>query len=287
MSTANRPLSFSIGATVFSFLLFGCAGTEVTVGVYPKADHRIGETFKDCPECPEMVVIPAGRFRMGDQSDSGYADQTPVHAVSIGSMFAVGKFEVTFDEWGACVAAGGCGGYRPKDQGWGRGNRPVISVSWDDAKAYVDWLSRQTGNQYRLLSEAEWEYAARAGTPTRFSTGWTITTDQANFDGKGFGGSAGLEKTFPVGSFPANAFGLYDLHGNVWEWVEDCWHGNYQGAPSDGSTWTRAGNCEWRVVRGGSWRSYFFQTFHSASRGSLSPAYRDGSDGGFRVAMDL
>ena len=135
-----------------------------------------------------------------------------------------GKHEVAFDEWDACVAAGGCGGHHLDDEGWGRGRRPVIDVNWDNAKAYVRWLSRRTGKSYRLLSEAEWEYAARAGTTGPFHTGSTISTNQANYT---YGaGREGLyrEKTVPVGSFPANGFGLHDVHGNVWEWVEDCWH---------------------------------------------------------------
>jgi formylglycine-generating enzyme required for sulfatase activity len=238
-----------------------------------------------------MVVVPPGSFMMGSPVSEKLraSDEGPQHRVTIPKAFAVGKYEVTFDEWDACVAAGGCNGYRPKDKLWGRGNRPVIHVSWDDAKAYVNWLSRKTGKRYRLLSESEWEYAARAGTITPFNTGRKITTDQANFDGNyTYGGSAKGEnrkKTLPVGSFPANGFGLHDLHGNVWEWVEDCWHESYAGAPSDGSAWTSGGDCGQRVLRGGS-SHYEPRVLRSAFRhksGTSSHYYLSG----IRVARTL
>ncbi|MCY4384581.1 MAG: SUMF1/EgtB/PvdO family nonheme iron enzyme [Nitrospinae bacterium] len=246
--------------------------------------------FRDCPECPKMVVAPAGSFMMGspsgekDRSD----DEGPRHRVTISNPFAVGKYEVTFAEWDACVADGGCGGHRPSDEGWGRGNRPVTKVSWEDAKAYVKWLSQKTGKRYRLLSEAEWEYAARAGTKTPFHFGSTISTSQANYDGDHtYGrGSKGVDrgKTVPVGSFPANVFGLHDVHGNVWEWVEDCWNDNYSGSPSDGSAWT-SGNCGRRVLRGGSW----FNApglLRSANRLRYGTGNRFNGNG-FRVARTL
>jgi hypothetical protein len=163
-------------------------------------------------EVPEMVRIP-------------------------GQNFEVGRYEVTFAQWDECVAAGGCNGYRPDDQGWGRGNRPVTNVSWNDAQAYVQWLSSQTGERYRLLTEAEWEYAARAGTTTNFSWGdQDPVCDQSAGNGANFGGCTD-DRTRPVGSFQPNGFGLYDVHGNVWEWVEDCYDGS----------------CSSRVIRGGSW----------------------------------
>ena len=171
------------------------------------------------------------------------SDEGPQHTVTIGYRLAVGVYEVTFAEWDACVAAGGCNDYRPADRGWGRGARPVISVNWNDAQAYVTWLSRKTGKSYRLLSESEWEYVARAGTTTRYHTGDTITSSQANFN---------VGRTVEVGSYPANAFGLHDVHGNVWEWTQDCWNGSYRGAPANGSAW-ESGICARRVVRGGSW----------------------------------
>lgn len=224
----------------------------------PDGALKPGDTFRDCPDCPEMVVIPAGTFTMGSPpgEEGRDKDEGPEHEVRILRPFAAGKFEVTFADWDACVARGGCGGYRPADQGWGRGNRPVLSVSWNDAREYTAWLSRTAGKSYRLLTEAEWEYAARAGTKTPFATGQTITTEQANFDGRySYGGSAKgpyRAQTTAVGSFRPNAFGLYDMHGNVWEWVEDCYERNYSNAPTDGSAATTA-TCSTRVLRGGSW----------------------------------
>ena len=154
------------------------------------------------------------------------------------------------------MSGGGCGGHRPDDRGWGRGNRPVINVSWEDAQRYVTWLTRRTGEAYRLLSESEWEYAARAGTTTPFHFGRTISTDQANYDGDYRYGTGrkgrDRKKTVPVGSFAANRFGLHDVHGNVWEWVQDCWNPSYHGAPRDGRAWERR-DCSQRVLRGGSW----------------------------------
>ena len=222
--------------------------------------ERAGRVFRDGPACPEMVVVPGGSFMMGTSpSEEGRdGDEGPVHRVTISEPFAVGVYAVTFDEWDACVRdGGGCGGYWPNDEGWGRGRRPVINVSWEDAKAYVSWLSVETGEAYRLLSEAEWEYVARAGTTTPFHTGRTISTDQANYDGDYTYGSGHegryRKKTIPVASFAANGFGLHDVHGNVWEWVEDCWHGSYADAPENGIAWTWEGDCSVRVMRGGSW----------------------------------
>ena len=208
-----------------------------------------------------MVVVPAGSFTMGSPANEKerWHNEGPQHSVRIGQAFAVGRFAVTFDEWDACVADGGCEGYRPDDRGWGRGRRPVIYVSWEDAKTYLQWLSRKTGHEYRLLSEAEREYVTRAGTTTPFWWGASITTDQANYNGNYTynGGAEGewRRKTLPVGSFEANPLGLFDVHGNVFEWVEDCLGGGYKGAPTDGSAWTTTTQCfsGWREFRGGSW----------------------------------
>jgi len=171
--------------------------------------------------------------------------------------FAVGKFAVTVDEWDACVANGGCNGYNTNDTAWGRGKHPAINVSWFDAKAYAAWLLRKTGKTYRLLSEAEREYVTRAGTATPFWWGSSITPYQANYDGNytyAGGGSNGefRRQTVQVDSFKANAWGLYNVHGNVWEWTEDCWNGSNMGNPGDSRART-TGNCSQRVVRGGSW----------------------------------
>ena len=251
---------------------------------------KIGERFRDCAQCPQMVVVPAGSFLMGSRESEQERgkDEGPVHRVRIVRPFAIGVYEVTFAEWDACEADGGCGGYSPDDEGWGRGRRPVINVSWDDAQAYVRWLSAKTGKRYRLPSESEWEYAARAGTRTPFSTGETISTEHANYDGNYTYGSGrkGVyrRQTVPVGAFGANAWGLHDAHGNAWEWVQDCWNGSYAGAPTDGSAW-ESGDCSRRVLRGGSWYD-IPGGLRSASRIRNSTAERDISCG-FRMARTL
>ncbi len=267
-----------------------------------------GEYFRDCDKCPWMVVVPAGSFKMGSpESDEGrYDNEGPVHEVTIPKPFAVGVFEVTFDEWDACVSAGGCGGYSPHDgdvtvrgkRSWGRGNRPVINVSWEDAERYLDWLSGETGETYRFLSESEWEYVARAGTTGRFHFGNRISASKANYGQKLFmpkpriselkansGNKVGTSKpTKPVGSYQPNAFGLYDVHGNVWEWVGDCWNGSYWGAPTNGSVW-EAGDCDVAVLRGGSWYDGP-QALRSAFRFGGATGHRD-LIVGFRVARTL
>jgi formylglycine-generating enzyme required for sulfatase activity len=203
-------------------------------------------------------------------------NEGPRHTVHV-AAFAAGKFEVTFAEWEACVRGGGClSNPTPADEGWGRGSRPVINVSWNDAQEYVSWLSREAGFRYRLLTEAEWEYAARAGTATPFSTGTSIAQSQARFDSR---------STAPVGSYSANQFGLHDMHGNVWEWVEDPWHESYRGAPNDGSAWIARGDPSYRVLRGGSWL-FDARALRSASRGGGNPAERSDNHG-FRVARML
>ena len=252
-------------------------------------NRKPGDTFRDCPECPEMVVIPAGSFVMGSPANEPgrYLDEGPRHRVTIRREFAFGRYEVTFAEWDTCVHAGGCRN-RPRDNGWGRGNRPAINVSWDEAQEYARWLSRKTGHAYRLSSEAEWEYAARAGTTTAFHFGDRISPAQANYDGN-FSyddGPKGIyrKQTVAVGSFPANAFGLHDLHGNVSEWVEDCWSDSYLGGPSDGSAWTTK-ICARRVLRGGSW-NYGPGGLRAANRyGNFSVGR--GVNTGFRIARTL
>ncbi len=251
-----------------------------------------GEAFRDTlssgDQGPEMVVIPAGSFRMGclSSDNSCRSNVFPVHRVDV-PRFALSKYEVTFVEWDACVAAGGCNGYRPHAR-WGRGDDPVIHVSWHDAQSYVAWLSTQTGEEYRLPSEAEWEYAARAGTETKYHWGDQIGVNQANF-GKSFVEVIELRRrrgTVPVGQFDPNAWGLYDMHGNVSEWVQDCWNESYVGAPNDGSAW-ESGSCGSRVLRGGSWNSSSGgEGLRSAFRYGVSPDDRDFNDG-FRIARSL
>ncbi len=248
-------------------------------------------SLRDCPDCPEMMVAPAGSFTMGSPEKEPEREryEGPQHTVTFAKPFAVGKFAVTFAEWDACAAAGGCGGYRPDDHGWGRGARPVIDVSWNDARAYVAWLSRKTGQSYRLLSESEREYVTRAGTVAPFWWGQTITPDQANYDGTANvyeGGQKGeyRQKTVPVKSFQPNPWGLYQVHGNVWEWVEDCWNDNYDGAPADGSAWA-GDDCSRRVLRGGSW-GIDPRVLRAAFRSSYFPTFRDAYTG-FRIAKTI
>jgi formylglycine-generating enzyme required for sulfatase activity len=244
---------------------------------------RPGTVFRDGDDYPEMVVIPVGDFLMGSpKSDVGRSgNEGPQHRVTFARAFAVGKYPVTFDEWDACVAAGGCT-HQPGDEGWGRGRRPVINVSWSDAQVYVTWLARQTGQPYRLLSEAEWEYTARAGTTTRYPWGDATGTNRANLRDSGSRWSD--QQTAPVGSFEPNNFGLHEMVGNVWEWVQDCWNNSYEGAPSDGRPW-ESGDCGRRVLRGGSWgnRPDFGRAAH---RNWNEPASRN-DNAGFRVARTL
>jgi len=199
-----------------------------------------------------MVVIPAGTFAMGSPSNDveGMASERPRHEVTIAGPFAVAKFETTFEVWDVCAAAGAC---PHASDSWGRGRMPVIDVSWEDAEQYVAWLSRVTGKRYRLPTEAEWEYVARAGAASRYAWGDDPGRGFANCDG--CGSRWDLQQTAPAGSFKPNAFGLYDMHGNVWEWVEDSWHDTYLGAPSDGSAWVQGADPSYRVIRGGSWRN--------------------------------
>ena len=273
-----------------------------------------GNEFRDCGHCPAMVVVPSGSFIMG--SDDGKPNETPRHRVTIAEPFAAGKYEVTVGEFAAFVAATGHDmadedgllGLPPANActslnflqvferitwrapGYGQDDdSPVVCVSWNDAVAYVKWLSIETGQPYRLLSEAEWEYVARAKTDTAFHFGATISTKEANYDSShsdelsvdqlNRGGS------ISVGSFPPNRFGVHDVHGNALEWVEDCWHGNYVGAPTDGRPWTWDGNCEARIARGGSWYNYA-ALIRSAARGSFDAKKRH-SHFGLRVARAI
>ena len=264
-------------------VLFPLAVGWVSSAAVPGAGHaqmEAGTVFRDCEACPEMVVVPAGSFVMGSPEE---ADEMPIHRVTISEPFAVGKYEVTFAEWEACVADGGCYGHEPVDVGWGRGNRPVMDVSWNYVQTYAMWLSEKTGEPYRLLSEAEWEYVARAGSGTRkYSWGNEVGRNRANCDGCGSRWDG--KQTAPVGSFAANAFGLHDMHGNVLEWVQDCWNATYAGAPADGRAWEQ-GDCNARVLRGGSWNSTP-RVLRSAFRLRSTTGSRY-SNVGFRVARRL
>ncbi|MFN4185468.1 MAG: formylglycine-generating enzyme family protein [Hyphomonas sp.] len=254
---------------------------------------RDEEVFRDCGDCPDLLRIGPGAFEMGSRSRFRYKnldlDSHPIRTVNIDYPFAAGRYEVTFSEWDACVADGGCGGYSPLDEGWGRGDRPVIHVSWLDAQAYVDWLSAKTGQEYRLLSEAEWEYLARGGVKHAFSWGRWPSHQHANYGEKNccVGVASGADEwthTSPAGSFPPNAFGVYDMAGNAYEWVEDCYQASYEGAPSDGSPFLN-GDCERRRIRGGAWYSDPGRV-RPSYRAYQAPSQRDYVIG-FRVARDM
>ncbi|MGV0034841.1 MAG: formylglycine-generating enzyme family protein [Candidatus Azotimanducaceae bacterium WSBS_2022_MAG_OTU7] len=239
-----------------------------------------GSLFKDCDVCPEMVVIPAGQFQMG----SNRHNEKPVHTVTIAKPFAMAKTEVTFAEYDAFAQA--TNRALAGDDGWGRGSRPVINVDWEGATAYAGWLSDKTGKVYRLPSESEWEYAARAGSTTKYSWGDSINCSQARYGHHSdYSGDCGNErKTAVVGSFSANPFGLQDMHGNVYEWTQDCWNASYSGAPASGSAWT-SGDCSRRVLRSGSW-GFEPDYLRSAYRSGVIASFR-GNFGGFRLAQDL
>ena len=243
----------------------------------PDQDRLPGETFRDCPDCAELVVAPSGAFEMGSAVKPA---EQPGHHVTIARNFAIARRETTFAEWDRCVAAGGCA-YTPPDRGWGRGDRPVTNVSWDDAKEFVAWLSQTTGKPYRLPTEAEWEYAARGGSTSPYWWGEDVGAARAQCADCG---DRDPGKTAPAGSFRPNAFGLYDTAGNAAEWVEDCWNSSYRGAPADGSAWT-SGDCSLRVLRGGSFADKAVSV-RSAARFRYDEDVRYYANG-FRVARDL
>ena len=278
--------------------------------------RSVGEVFRDCAHCPEMVVVPAGSFMMGSPvGESGrYEDEGPVHQVRIMKPFAVGVYEVTRGQWSVFVSETdySTGNSCSVLEEWGSGtiedrhwrnpgfsqtnNHPVVCVNWRDAQAYVHWLSKETGAKYRLLSESEWEYVARGGTKT--ARYWGESNSGLCPNANGGDGSAGYmwflpktcnddghPRTAPVGSYTGNKFGLYDVLGNVMEWVEDCWNESYDKAPTDGSAWEK-GNCNERVVRGGSWGHGWSRMLRSAVRaGATSSVWSSAS--GFRVARTL
>lgn len=260
-------------------------------------------TFRDCPQCPEMVMIPAGSFLIGSpESEEGRGADEGQREVTVVDSFAIGVYEVTFEEWDACVDDGGCDGYRPEDYGWGRGRRPVTGVSWRDARAYTEWLSDKTGHPYGLPSEARWEYAARAGTRTarywgesaaeqcRYANGADQDLAETNASGLARFDEYGLtipscsdgqgDGTAPVGSYEPNAFGLYDMIGNLTEWTDDCWNPDHSGRP-DGDGIRFSGDCSRRMLRGGTW-GYPSEFLRSAYRFQFELDHRDNGLG-FRV----
>lgn len=248
----NARLWLAIGAVL---TVIGITATPASAAEALKP----GDIFRDCNGCPEMVVIPAGNFVMG--SVKGRKRELPRALVTIPDPLGVGRYEVTFDEWAQCHADGGCEKI-PTDRGWGRGKRPVMSVTLKEVQAYMSWLSKKSGHTYRLPSEAEWEYAARAGTPTEYWWGDDMGKGFANCRGCGTEWSG--VKSAPIGKFKPNPWGLYDVHGNVLEMVSDCWQNNLVGVPTDGSPRTGA-KCTNRVVKGGAWY-YLSKVSRAASR---------------------
>ena len=286
----------------------------------PVPERAVGEVFRDALKSggkgPEMVVLPTGSSRMGDLSGDGDSDEGPIRTVNISKRIAMGRYEVTVDEFRRFVTASGYRTEAERNTGGSQGCRtlgsptrnlwdwtpyrswsnlvykveedqPVVCVGRNDARRYIDWLNEDTGGGYRLPSESEWEYAARAGTRTRYSWGDEINCGQARY-GRRSGGecSDSFDGTYSVGSFEPNAFGLFDMHGNVWEWVEDCWHDNYEDAPTDGRAWTSGCGSDVRaVVRGGSWYDIPWN-LRSAYRYWIGPSDRGGNLG-FRLVQDL
>lgn len=254
------------------------AGTASTFSSAIGSEHSSGKIVRDCDRCPEMVVLPGGSFMMGSNEfeENRSPSEGPLHRVTISRPFALGRYEVTFEEYDACVADGGCDAVA--DEGWGRGRRPVINVTYLHAQRYVSWLSETTGHAYFVPSEAEWEYAARAGSDTPWNTGTAIITADANF-------LQTFNKTVSTGSYPPNAFGLYDMHGNVWEWTQDCIDTGYLGVPVDGSA-AASGDCvNRRILRGGGHTSAHDRVRSAAREGF--PERTSNNTIGLRVARAL
>jgi formylglycine-generating enzyme required for sulfatase activity len=234
--------------------------------------------IKDCATCPALIALSAGTFAMGSNSDD--PAERPVHRVTIGQPFAIGKYEVTIEQWNACADASVCP--RLETEANASKSAPARNLSWDDAQVYVKWLTKTTGKTYRLPTEAEWEYAARGGTTTTYWWGNEMRKGYA--DCKDCGEPWRKDGPVNVGSFAANPFGLFDMNGSVWEWVGDCWHSSYKGAPPDGRMWDEPG-CPVRVIRGGSWPdgAAYMQ---SSTRFKYSASVRQ-SQNGLRVARDM
>jgi formylglycine-generating enzyme required for sulfatase activity len=254
--------------------------TILTLDEEAKMSAKPGAQFAECVHgCPVMVVLPMGSFSMGSPKEIGEPREHPQHRVNLIHRVAVAKFELTFDEWEACAGFGDCP--RVAAGEFGRGRQPIVHVSWLDANTYVRWLSKMTGKRYRLLSEAEWEYAARAGTSTHFSFG----DNDAALGQYGWFSANSDERPHPVGSLKANPWGLADVHGNVAEWVEDCFHDSYVGAPVDGTAWGDS-NCSRRVVRGGDF-IHPARALRAASRDWVEFHDRLKDYIGIRIARDL
>lgn len=287
MSAGKRVIASPCRVTEVAFTLSKQEAPVVKAGIIKKKkknipEAQIGEFIKDCEDCPQMVVVPSGSFVMGTVG-GGLSGDAPATQVEVTTPFAVATHEVTFDQWEACVADQACAPKQPDDAGWGRQSRPVINVSWEDAQQYVSWLSITTNRPYRLLSEAEWEYVARAGTTTPFWWGQEVGHKKANCMDCEDGTTA--QSTVPVGSFKANAFGVFDTVGNVWEWTQDCYaptaYTTFKNYPS---AHTPAKSCA-RVLRGGAW-DLISQGAVASFRFNASQKLRSNNIG-LRVARDL
>jgi len=279
--TAPRPS----GSLWFGWKII-CTLTLIIAGLFAfpviaqqNTPHKPGDVFRDCATCPELVVIPKGLYMMG--SNGRYKAARPAHRVSIKKSFAIGRFEVTFEEWQACLNGGGCR-HKPDDHNWGQKGRPVINITWDQAQTYLRWISGLTGRKYRLPSENEWEYVHRAGTSTRFWWGDDVGLNNANC--KDCKSKWSARSSAPVGSFKPNPFGVYDTSGNVFEWVEDCWNPDHLSAPKTARA-RRGGNCHFRVIRGGSFY-YFNKVARSFYRAKNPPGVKSYWLG-FRVLREL
>ena len=305
-------VSFRVGpgrARHVHALTVAVATALVAIGAERTLAQTVPDTvFRDCPHCPAMVRVPAGMFLMGSppSGDWRFASEEPQLRVAVRAAFAIGIYEVTFDEWEACVSDGGCRDHRPADEGWGRGRRPVTNVSWEDGWHYASWLSEETGEFYQLPSEAQWEYAARAGTRTARFWGDDATgqcrhangfdRDLAAIDERGLSLFERLgvtpascsdgqgRGTAPVGSYEPNAFGLYDMIGNLTEWTNDCWNGDHSDRPGNDEV-RASGDCSQRVLRGGTW-AYPVESLRSAYRSALELDHRDNGLG-FRVIRSI
>ena len=304
----STPAAHAVGAAKPHEVMVSQQPEKPKEGMHDHAARK--EPFADCTGCPKMMAVDPGGFMMGSPEDEAARgkDEAPRHWVEIAKPLAVAMHPTTLAEYALFVeqtghehGESGCFDWDDRadwrtrrDLNWRNpgfkqtGDHPVTCVNWHDADAYIDWLSKRSGYSYRLLSEAEWEFAARAGTDTPFSTGPNITTAQAEYNGDYpyAGGAKGTynRRTTASGNFPPNNFGLYDMHGNVWEWVQDCWHENYEGAPADGSAWL-TGNCAYRVLRGGAWYNGAAD-LRSANRSQLGSDKRF-TDVGFRVVREM